>query len=110
MHSNQVEIPVAQFFAALDAMEWSGSPCPADPDNFWIDDDTGERVCAKTGVRTAPVLPTFSVTLNFRKGPSFSERIKAADEQSAITLARRFAAQCGMGGAERKPTVYEVQA
>lgn len=23
--------------------EWSGSPCPDDPDNFWIDDATGER-------------------------------------------------------------------
>jgi hypothetical protein len=23
--------------------EWSGSPDPADPDNFWIDDRTGER-------------------------------------------------------------------
>lgn len=21
--------------------EWSGSPCPDDPDNFWIDDETG---------------------------------------------------------------------
>jgi hypothetical protein len=26
--------------------EWSGSPCPDDPDNFWIDDKTGERVPA----------------------------------------------------------------
>lgn len=26
--------------------EWSGSPCPADPDNFWIDDKTGERIPA----------------------------------------------------------------
>lgn len=26
--------------------EWSGSPCPIDPDNFWIDDVTGERVPA----------------------------------------------------------------
>lgn len=25
------------------AGEWSGSPCPDDPDNFWIDDATGER-------------------------------------------------------------------
>jgi hypothetical protein len=31
--------------------EWSGSPDPIDPDNFWIDDDTGERVCAYTGER-----------------------------------------------------------
>jgi hypothetical protein len=23
--------------------DWSGSPCPSDPDNFWIDDVTGER-------------------------------------------------------------------
>jgi hypothetical protein len=24
-------------------LEWSGSPDPKDPDNFWIDDITGER-------------------------------------------------------------------
>lgn len=34
--------------------EWSGSPCPDDPDNFWIDDETGDRVCAKTGERASP--------------------------------------------------------
>jgi hypothetical protein len=28
------------------AQEWSGSPCPDDPDNFWIDDATGERRAA----------------------------------------------------------------
>ena len=32
--------------------EWSGSPCPIDPDNFWIDDETGERVNATTGERS----------------------------------------------------------
>ena len=31
--------------------EWSGSPDPDDPDNFWIDDETGERVNAITGER-----------------------------------------------------------
>ena len=31
--------------------EWTGSPDPTDPDNFWIDDLTGERVCAATGQR-----------------------------------------------------------
>ena len=48
--------------AAYDAIEawraengdWSGSPDPADPDNFWIDDETGERVNAHTGERTPP--------------------------------------------------------
>ena len=34
--------------------EWSGSPDHDDPDNYWIDDDTGERVCAETGARTPP--------------------------------------------------------
>jgi hypothetical protein len=34
--------------------EWSGSPDPNDPDNYWIDDKTGERVNAKTGERTKP--------------------------------------------------------
>ena len=32
--------------------EWSGYPDPKDPDNFWIDDKTGERVNARTGKRT----------------------------------------------------------
>jgi hypothetical protein len=31
--------------------QWSGSPDPADPDNYWIDDVTGERVNAHTGKR-----------------------------------------------------------
>jgi hypothetical protein len=31
--------------------EWIGSPDPTDPDNFWIDDETGERVNAHTGER-----------------------------------------------------------
>jgi hypothetical protein len=30
-----------------DAPEWSGSPCPIDPDNYWIDDATGERIAAR---------------------------------------------------------------
>lgn len=34
--------------------EWSGSPCPKDPDNFWIDDETDERVDAHSGARMAP--------------------------------------------------------
>lgn len=37
--------------------EWSGSPDPDDPDNFWIDDETGERVNAITGERTPPKVP-----------------------------------------------------
>ncbi len=42
-------------------IEWSGSPDPLDPDNFWIDDDTGERVNATTGERTQPFLnPVFA--------------------------------------------------
>lgn len=32
--------------------EWSGSPDPSDPANYWIDDATGERVNAATGERT----------------------------------------------------------
>lgn len=31
--------------------EWSGSPCPLDPDGWWQDDATGERVSAATGER-----------------------------------------------------------
>lgn len=33
---------------------WDGSPDPNDPDNYWIDDQTGERVNATTGERTKP--------------------------------------------------------
>lgn len=36
----------------LPPAEWSGSPDPDDPDNYWIDDVTGERVNAHTGERT----------------------------------------------------------
>jgi hypothetical protein len=40
---------------------WSGYPDPADPDNYWIDDVTGERVCANTGQRFATnVEPDFA--------------------------------------------------
>lgn len=35
--------------------EWTGSPDPTDPDNFWLDDETGERVSAETGERTVPI-------------------------------------------------------
>lgn len=34
--------------------EWSGAPDPLDPDNFWIDDETKERVNASTGERLPP--------------------------------------------------------
>lgn len=29
-----------------EAPEWSGHPDPNDPDNYWIDDRTGERIRA----------------------------------------------------------------
>lgn len=32
--------------------KWSGTPYPVDPDNFWVDDVTGELVNAKTGERS----------------------------------------------------------
>jgi len=34
--------------------EWSGSPWGKDPANFWVDDATGEVVCAESGVRLSP--------------------------------------------------------
>lgn len=37
---------------SVDMGGWFGSPDPVDPDNFWIDDETGERVNAHTGERT----------------------------------------------------------
>lgn len=36
----------------LPRASWSGYPDPTDPDNFWIDDITGEQVNAITGERT----------------------------------------------------------
>jgi hypothetical protein len=33
-------------------VEWNGYPAPCDPDNFWLDDESGERVNAATGART----------------------------------------------------------
>lgn len=42
---------------------WSGYPDPDDPDNFWIDDETGERVDAYTGERSGPLLWTFVKSL-----------------------------------------------
>lgn len=32
-------------------MDWNGSPYWKDPDNFWVDDETGELVDAATGQR-----------------------------------------------------------
>lgn len=45
-------IPVGDEQAPV-AREWNGSPCPRDPDNCWIDDETGEHVSAVTFARTA---------------------------------------------------------
>ena len=36
----------------MEEEEWSGYPDPNDPDNFWIDDETGEHVNAESGERT----------------------------------------------------------
>lgn len=46
----------------LVASEWSGHPDPEDPDNYWIDDATGERVSALTGERTLPPSALLIVT------------------------------------------------
>lgn len=43
--------------------EWSGSCDPCDPSNYWIDDETGERVSAETGERSEHVCPEMG-TLN----------------------------------------------
>jgi hypothetical protein len=40
---------VAAAINNAEGREWSGSPCPDDPDNYWIDDETGERVPAPEG-------------------------------------------------------------
>ena len=33
-------------YDAPEVDEWSGAPCPDDPDNFWICDRTGDRIPA----------------------------------------------------------------
>lgn len=43
---------LAAVIKARNEREWSASPCPQDPDNFWIDDRTGERVKAPDGAPT----------------------------------------------------------
>lgn len=47
-----VECPGSVGLPCSAVSEWSGSLDPNDPDNYWINDETGERVCAKTGERT----------------------------------------------------------
>ena len=37
--------------------EWSGSPDPCSPDDYWIDDKTNERVSTVTAERTSHVCP-----------------------------------------------------
>lgn len=39
------------------ADEWSGYCDPCDPANYWIDDETGERVSAETGERLTHTCP-----------------------------------------------------
>jgi len=36
---------------ALEQDEWDGSPAPEAPDDYWVDDDTGEYIDARTGER-----------------------------------------------------------
>lgn len=48
--SQSVDVGVAEKESTV-SEEWSGSLCPLDPANYWIDDDTGERVSAETGER-----------------------------------------------------------
>lgn len=101
MHSNQVEIPAAQFFAALDAMT---PQCGA---------AYGGAIMAAPAQQHRPFgsLNLFSVTLNYRKGADFHMDVHADNAVQAIAEARRFAIGCGFTDAEkRKPTVYEVQA
>lgn len=53
LHSDPLQ-DVRRIVASVNVFEnWSGSPDPDDPDNFWIDDITGERVNAHTGERIA---------------------------------------------------------
>jgi hypothetical protein len=48
---NQIEETV------MNETEWSGSCDPCDPANYWIDDETDERVNAATGQRTQHACP-----------------------------------------------------
>jgi hypothetical protein len=48
--------------------EWSGSCDPCDPANYWIDDDTGERVDAITNERTAHDCPGLNADGSVKEG------------------------------------------
>ena len=50
--------------------EWSGSLDPVEPDLYWVDDDTDERVNAKTGERTGK---------KWRTGQDINSSVKAKD-------------------------------
>lgn len=47
-----VEHRISNGKKTVEPTEWGGSPDPLDPDNYWIDDQTGERIDAKTGERS----------------------------------------------------------
>ena len=68
--------------------EWNGSQCPIDPDNFWIDDDTGERVNAISGERNriswAPEVSTDST------GKFYGNALRFATEGEALASAREL--------------------
>jgi len=36
--------------------EWQGTPWALAPDKFWIDDNTGELICATTGTHYPPAV------------------------------------------------------
>jgi hypothetical protein len=44
---SNMQVPKIVYDATRErAADWTGSPCPVDPDNFWIDDATGARIPA----------------------------------------------------------------
>jgi len=44
--AEHIEPGDVQLLEAAGVPEWQGSPCPKDPDNYWINNDTGERIKA----------------------------------------------------------------
>lgn len=63
---------------------------------------------ALAGIAPPPRTVEWKVTLDFRKGPTFSGTATAPDMESAITLAKSFAKRCGFTGEVRYARAVRV--
>jgi len=71
--------------------DFNASRCPLDPDNYWVDEDTGERVYAPNGERTvAPVYVAMlcSALMEQEERVERIERITTLEEAAAYVKAQ----------------------